>query len=427
MSDAPDPSPSGPARAWRLMLAASAVGSLALLLLVNPPAGGPSAVLELLAMLVALGLPATVLALRGSLQEAGPAPAPAAEALRPLQQLRDLAQRLAREGQHRPGLERVLGELRGLLQVEQLQLTLHEDAAQGLGGPAGLQLGTPAAAAASPETLPGARFRVALPPASPGGEPLGQLSLQGRGAEAPAARALAEAAAGLLGLALGGLCRRQEERRLALLEERGAIAAELHDSLAQSLGTMKFQVAALQRGLEQARPADTLQAAARDLRAALDSAWREVRELIAAFRVPIGPGGLLAALEDTIAALPAEAPEVHFEAQLGAVRLGVNEEFHLMQIVREALSNTVQHAGAQQAWVRLSPGPGAALTVCIEDDGCGLRPPDPGRPHYGLAILRERARSLSGTLSVGSRPGGGTRVELRFTPQQQALATEDLA
>ena len=423
-----------------MLLAAAAVGSLALLLLLHPPAGGPPPALRALALLVALGLPATVLALRRPLQEARPAAPPAAEALRPLQQLRDLAQRLAREGQHRPGLERVLAELRGLLLVEQLRLSLHEDAAQGRGGPAGLELvaramAGPASAETSTETsveervegragVEAGRFRVALPPASPGGEPLGQLSLQGRGAETPAARALAEAAAGLLGLALGGLCRRQEERRLALLEERGAIAAELHDSLAQSLGTMKFQVAALQRGLEQARPTATLQAAARDLRAALDSAWREVRELIAAFRVPIGPGGLVAAIEETIAALPAEAPEVRFEPRFDTRRLSVNEEFHVMQIVREALANTLRHAGAQRAWIHLEAGPGPALTVRVDDDGRGLAPPDPGRPHYGLTILRERARSLSGTLAVGARPGGGTRVELRFTPRQQAEALE---
>src|SRR6267154_5503900 len=59
----------------------------------------------------------------------------------------------------------------------------------------------------------------------------------------------AEGFAHLIGIALCSVIRSHEEQRVALLEERSAIAGELHDSLAQSLAFMKIQVARLQHGL----------------------------------------------------------------------------------------------------------------------------------------------------------------------------------
>lgn len=87
-----------------------------------------------------------------------------------------------------------------------------------------------------------------------------------------------------------------------------------------------------------------------------------------------------------------------------------------MQVIREALSNTVRHAAATQAWVSIRPQ-GHRLEVTIDDDGRGLGEPDPQGHHYGLGIMQERARSLGGTLTVSARPGGGTRVQLLFAPQ----------
>lgn len=235
---------------------------------------------------------------------------------------------------------------------------------------------------------------------------------------------LAETFAAMASLALAAVCNSQEERRLALLEERGAIAAELHDSLAQSLAYMKIQVAQLQRGLDPALLPPELLSNARDLRAGLSNAYRDVRELIAAFRVRMGPGGLRAAVQDTLDELAQRGGlEIAFEHELERCPLGVNEEFHVLQVIREALSNTVRHAGAEHAWVDMRPA-GHRLEVTIDDDGRGLREPPPQGQHYGLGIMQERARSLGGTLALMPRPGGGTRVLLRFAPQ--SLPTDAL-
>lgn len=228
---------------------------------------------------------------------------------------------------------------------------------------------------------------------------------------------LAESFAFLSALAISSVCRSQEERRLALMEERSAIAGELHDSLAQSLAFMKIQVAQLQRALDREQPSEAVTKAAQDLRGGLSAAYREVRELIAAFRVQMGPGGLAAAVQEAIDELAQRSGlEIRFEHELDRCPLEVNEEFHVMQVVREALSNTVRHAGARQAWVSARYGPDHRLTVTVADDGRGLTQADPHGNHYGLGIMRERARSLGGELDIGPRPEGGTQVVLSFAP-----------
>lgn len=231
---------------------------------------------------------------------------------------------------------------------------------------------------------------------------------------------LAECFAHLAALAISSLSRSQEERRVALLEERNAIAGELHDSLAQSLAFMKIQVAQLQRGLERSSQSAEVAQAAHELREGLSTAYREVRELIAAFRVCMGPEGLLVTIRDTIEEFSQRgALDIHFHHDLGRCQLEVNEEFHVMQVIREALSNVVRHASASNVWVELRYDPLHALTVSVEDDGLGVGEVRPStQQHYGLSIMSGRARSLGGKLAVYPRAGGGTRVELNFPPQR---------
>jgi two-component system nitrate/nitrite sensor histidine kinase NarX len=57
------------------------------------------------------------------------------------------------------------------------------------------------------------------------------------------------------------------------------------------------------------------------------------------------------------------------------------------------------------------------VQVLIDDDGQGIAGRTPAAHHYGMAIMRERALSLDGTLSCESGPGGGTRVLIRFRPR----------
>ncbi|MBU3693514.1 MAG: histidine kinase [Rhodocyclaceae bacterium] len=253
---------------------------------------------------------------------------------------------------------------------------------------------------------------------------------------------LAETVARILSLAIVSLSDSAENRRVALLEERSAIAAELHDSLAQSLGFMRIQLARLQRALhEQGRAADDEPGRiAAELRQGLAAAYGEVRELISTFRARLDGGGLLEAVQQALVALRTQTGiTVSFDHALGRCRLEVNEEFHILQLIREALSNIGRHSCASAAWVDMRYGPGHEFVVVIDDDGRGLAaassPADPADGmadradgaradggHHGLSIMRERIASLGGALEVIARPGGGTRVRLAFPPKR--LPTE---
>lgn len=229
----------------------------------------------------------------------------------------------------------------------------------------------------------------------------------------------ADSFANLCAMAIAAVWRSHEGRRIALMEERGAIAAELHDSLAQALAFMKIQVAQLQRAIQSAGTSPDVKGAADDLRKGLSNAYQTVRELIAAFRVRMGPGGLKEAVHDTIEELSQRSGmDIAFEEELDLCPLEVNEEFHVMQVIREALSNTVRHSGSRRAWVTIRPGPAHHITVTVEDDGQGFGRAVVDGQHHGLSIMKERARSLGGDVEFGDRPGGGSRIELVFAPER---------
>jgi two-component system nitrate/nitrite sensor histidine kinase NarX len=88
----------------------------------------------------------------------------------------------------------------------------------------------------------------------------------------------------------------------------------------------------------------------------------------------------------------------------------------VLQVVREALTNVEHHAHARRADVRLAIEQGR-IRVTVEDDGVGIKDAEPPTHHYGLAIMRDRAATLGGTLQVARRAEGGTRVVLEFSPR----------
>ena len=193
------------------------------------------------------------------------------------------------------------------------------------------------------------------------------------------------------------------------------MARELHDSLAQSLSFMKIQVSRVQTLLQRGRPSEEVAAAAEELRDGLNGAYRKLRELLNTFRTQINAGGLAAALDEALEEYGERSSvAMTLDNRLGSHQLSANEEFHVVQIVREALSNVVRHAGASHATVKLSLREDGWTAVTIEDDGQGFEPASDHWNHHGATIMRERALSLGGALSIERRPQGGTRVTASF-------------
>ncbi|MGP1715997.1 MAG: histidine kinase [Methylophilus sp.] len=233
---------------------------------------------------------------------------------------------------------------------------------------------------------------------------------------------LIEVTSQLLSMAMGFQAREQEGRRVALLEERAVIARELHDSLAQSLSYMKFQLARLQSIFSTELVKSGAAEIANDIREGLDNAYKELRELLTTFRVQMDVRGLDHVLEETISEFSSRSTlSITLDNRLQECRLTVNEEFHLLHVIREALSNIVRHSGANKVKISLVLQSTGDVIVMVDDDGIGPTFDDSKPHHYGLAIMTERAHCLGGDIQITPRRLGGTRVRLVFRPKNEGI------
>jgi signal transduction histidine kinase len=89
---------------------------------------------------------------------------------------------------------------------------------------------------------------------------------------------------------------------------------------------------------------------------------------------------------------------------------------HVYRIAIEALHNAARHAGASHVGLGIEPvGRNGRIRVWVEDDGRGIEPTTLAEPGgMGLVTMRRRAEALGGELTIDSKPGRGTRIELSF-------------
>jgi nitrate/nitrite-specific signal transduction histidine kinase len=216
--------------------------------------------------------------------------------------------------------------------------------------------------------------------------------------------------------AIGAVSVARESRRIALMEERAAIARELHDSIAQSLAFMKIQITRLQTLINLHHIPDDMNLVVNDLREGLNNGYRKLRELLTTFRVNVSAAGLSASLEEAIEEFRAHSGlSLTLDNRLRDCKLTANEEINILQIVREALSNVVRHAQASSAQVALAYD-APIVTVAIEDDGKGFDNTANPKFHHGASIMQERVSNLNGELHIDARGTGGTRICFSFTP-----------
>jgi two-component system, NarL family, nitrate/nitrite sensor histidine kinase NarX len=236
---------------------------------------------------------------------------------------------------------------------------------------------------------------------------------------------LLRSAADQFALALSLSAQKDQEHRLAMLNERTVIARELHDSLAQALSYLQIQVTRLQKSNDKKRY-DLQQPIIDELREGLSSAYRQLRELLTTFRLKIDTAGLQGALENTVKQLRERTEmNVNLHYQLANLPLNPTEEIHLLQIIREASQNSINHSGGENLNISLNQLADKSINLIIDDDGIGIPDTPEKLNHYGLAIMNERSRHLHGKVDISPRESGGTRVECTFMPNfiEQTSAT----
>ncbi|MFN2308329.1 MAG: histidine kinase [Gammaproteobacteria bacterium] len=230
-----------------------------------------------------------------------------------------------------------------------------------------------------------------------------------------------------LGMAIEKASVDEEANRLTIIEERTRIAHELHDSLAQTLASLRFQVRVLDETLHQGDES-ALWAELERIENSLDEAYTELRGLIDHFRAPIDRRGLIPAIEKIVERFRNESKiQIFLQKEWHGPDLPEDLEIQVLRIVQEALCNVRKHSKAHTVRVLMRGLSNGQYHVLIEDDGTGLTSlPSNGAPgeHVGLSIMEERARRLGGRIRFESEPGEGTRIQLTFrAPAKPSAAT----
>ena len=210
---------------------------------------------------------------------------------------------------------------------------------------------------------------------------------------------------------------RQQERQqqLMVMEERATIARELHDSIAQSLSCMKMQVSCLQ--MQGQNLPENSQQLLGQIRTELNTSWVQLRELLTTFRLQLTEPGLRPALESSCNEYSAHFDfPIKLDYQLPPRLVPSHQAIHLLQIAREALSNSLKHSGASEVTVTVTLKE-KQVVLRVSDNGCGVPENAERSNHYGLIIMRDRAQSLRGDCQVRRRETGGTDVVVTFIPE----------
>jgi len=208
----------------------------------------------------------------------------------------------------------------------------------------------------------------------------------------------------------------QKERQQLIKDERNIIANELHDSLAQTLASLRFQVRILDQTLQ---PVGDFMAfkTIESIENALDEATSSLRELIAHCRVPIEQQGLIPAIKRAVEKFRKETGiHILLQSSEQILPLPSNIELNVYRIVQESLTNIKKHANAHIVRILVNNEDGD-IRILIENDGKGFdqsKIQSSEGEHLGLTIMKERARHLGGNLKIESEADEGTRVELKF-------------
>jgi len=202
---------------------------------------------------------------------------------------------------------------------------------------------------------------------------------------------------------------------LSVVEERGRIAREMHDGLAQVLGYMNLQVQTLEALLQQGK-AKSLETELAQMRQAIQVAHADVRENILSLRTTLAnEKGLVSAAAEYLEEFGIQAGiETKFDSDI-TEELAVSSmaEVQLVCILQEALTNVRKHARAKRVKVLLRKevvDEAEHICMTVADDGVGFTLSD-SRRSFGLQTMRERAQSVNGKLGVYSTPGQGSLIE----------------
>jgi len=202
-----------------------------------------------------------------------------------------------------------------------------------------------------------------------------------------------------------------------LEEERSRVAREIHDELGQVLTALKLNLDWLERHVgarEDDPPVNAWLERVVESGALADSAIESVQRIATDLRPALLDNlGLPEALQEESARFEKRSG-IHCRLQLPAAPVKLPREIAtaVFRVFQEALTNVARHARATEVSVSLATN-GDGVTLCLEDNGCGINPKALGNSSsLGLIGMRERAFGLGGEVAVAPITPHGTRVKL---------------
>ena len=208
--------------------------------------------------------------------------------------------------------------------------------------------------------------------------------------------------------------RQDYEVELATLAERARIAREIHDNVGHQLTRASLQAEAL-RVVHAGEPGVAADFA--DVKQTVDEALQLVRASVHALND--NAADLSVQLERIVEDVCSNGgPQIELEVLAEHAPANVVNCF--AAVLREALSNTMRHARAQNVTVRCMEHP-SFYQLIVTDDGTGATPANSRNAAEGMGLgsMRERVETLGGTFTAGTRAGvPGWRV-FATVPKQQ--------
>jgi signal transduction histidine kinase len=199
--------------------------------------------------------------------------------------------------------------------------------------------------------------------------------------------------------------RRQRVTLQMVLEERKRIAADIHDTLEQSIAGVVMQLKAAAQTLppQSETASGFIQLASQmitnakaDLR---NSIWN-LRSLSMKHQ----------SLQERVLEMTKTIPSLAFTIDLTLLNaLSETQKIHLFSIIQESLANTIKHSQATEVKITAT-----SSSLQIHDNGCGFDQSTIPYGRFGLAGMNERCLKINATLTIQSTPSQGTTLTVQL-------------
>ncbi len=215
----------------------------------------------------------------------------------------------------------------------------------------------------------------------------------------------------------------KEKNKILIIEERFKIASELHDSLAQTLASLKIQARVLDESIHQGDDSQMWNELEK-LEDSIHKANAEIRELIKQFRTgPKATKNFITELENLIDSFKKENSSIKIFLQIEdkKVNLSDDQSRNTLKIIQEAITNVVKHSQAKIVRLFISKEKDNTVNVLVEDDGIGIakscfigHEEEVSGEHFGISVMKDRANQMNARLDIESEPGEGVRIKLNI-------------